>query len=93
MLSTLDILYIVLSFCAIAITIMVVLLGAETLRTVRDLRQISSNVEQITHLAQRVALLVFPGVERVAKSADSLERNVAGAIKKVSDKLGKLTKD
>ncbi len=76
MLSTLDILYIVLAFCAIAITVMLMLLGSEVLRIMRDVRSISRSVEEISLLVQRVARVVFPGVERVAKDVSNVEEKI-----------------
>jgi hypothetical protein len=76
MLSTLDILYLVLSVCVIAITIMIVLLGSELLRVVRDLRSIANNVEQVTHLVRRIASILFPGAERVVQDASDIEGKI-----------------
>jgi hypothetical protein len=76
MLSTLDILYIVLAFCAIALTIMGVLLGSEILRIMKDVRTISHNVEQMTLLVRRLVGLVIPGAERVAHDTLDVEDRI-----------------
>lgn len=80
MITTLDFLYLVLAFCVIALTIMLVLLGSEWLRISRDVRSISRDVQQISHLLERISGVIFPGVERVVKKAaegvDSVEAKI-----------------
>ena len=83
MITTLDFLYLVLAFCAIAGTVMFVLLASEWLRVGKDLRSIARDVEQISHLVERIAVVVFPGMERVARKA------VAG-VEGVEDKINSL---
>ena len=85
MVSTLDILYLVLSICALILTCVLVVLGIETIRTVREIRDISHNVEQITVLVERIAQVVFPGIEKVARNTGDLGSKVASFIKKKSD--------
>ena len=70
MISTLDFLYLILALCSITITVMLVLVGAEMLRVLRDVRSISHNVEEISTLLQRVARIVIPGLERITRKAD-----------------------
>ena len=82
MVSVLDILYIVLAFCAVALTWVIVAVGVEVLRTIRDIRRISQNVEHIASLIERVASIAFPGIEKAARGADDLGNRVAGFIKK-----------
>jgi protein involved in ribonucleotide reduction len=80
MVSTLDILYIVLALCSVMVTVVLLLLGFELLGAVRDVRRISKDVEHIAGLVDRVASVVFPGMERVAKGAvqgaEALEKKV-----------------
>ena len=76
MLSTLDILYIVLSICTIAITVMLLLLGSELLGIVKDMRSMAHNVEQITTIVRRIASLIFPGTERVARDIGDVEDRI-----------------
>lgn len=89
MVSTLDILYLVLALCSIVITCMLVLLGVEMLRVVRDMKQIAQNVEQITILLERVSQAVFPGIERLAHGADRLEGMVSKFFRKKVEKITK----
>lgn len=90
MVSTLDILYIVLALCSLVITFILVLLGIELLRVIRDMHQIAHNVEQITILLERLSQAVFPGMERIAHTAGKLEQKVSTFFQK---KVDKLTKD
>ena len=76
MLSTLDILYVVLSICAIAITIMLMLLGSELLGIVKDMRSMAHNVEQITTIVRRIASIIFPGTERIAHDVSDVEDRI-----------------
>jgi hypothetical protein len=55
MVSTVDVLYLVLSFCAVIVTVILVVLGIELIGAIRDLRRISNNVEHIAGLVDRVA--------------------------------------
>jgi hypothetical protein len=89
MVSTLDILYIVLAFCSIVLTVILVVLGVELIGAVRDVRRISTNVEHIASLVDRVANVVFPGIERMAHGAESLEQKVTSFLKKKADKISK----
>lgn len=89
MFSAHDLLYLVLAFCAVVITIMVVIVGVQLLDVLRDVKGISRNIEHMTTLVDRVAEIVFPGIERVAKRADSLERGIADFLKKKIDDFGK----
>jgi hypothetical protein len=90
MVSTLDILYIVLAICCIILTCVLTVLGIEAIRVVKDVRKISNNVEHISTLIERIALIVFPGIERVARGADTLEKKVESFIKKKVDKFTNL---
>jgi hypothetical protein len=90
MVSTLDILYIALAFCSLVLTCILVVLGIELIRVVRDVRRISNNVEHIASLIDRVASVVFPGLERMARGAGSLERKVESFLKKKAEKISKL---
>jgi hypothetical protein len=90
MLSTLDILYLVLSLCAIILTVMAVLLGSELLRILRDARSIAYNIEQISHLVHRVAAMIIPGFERAAHKAD---KTVSDVQDTVSDLIGRFTRN
>jgi hypothetical protein len=87
MVSTVDVLYLVLSFCAVIVTVILVVLGIELIGAIRDLRRISNNVEHIAGLVDRVATFVFPGIERVAKGAESLERKVGAFLKRKADTI------
>jgi hypothetical protein len=87
MVSVLDILYVVLAFCALVLTGVAVALGLETIRALGDLRRISQNVEHIASLVERLADIAFPGIEKAAKSADQLGLRVASLIKKGSNFL------
>lgn len=90
MLSTLDILYLVLSLCALIITVMLMLVGSELLRILRDARSIAYNIEQISHLVHRVAGIIVPGVERAARTAD---RTVSEVQDTVSDLVGRFSRN
>lgn len=76
MVSSLDILYLVSAFCIIIITFVLLVLGIELLRVVRDVQRMSTNLEHITYLLERVAQVIFPGIERVAKKAVNVEEKV-----------------
>lgn len=89
MITTLDVLYIVLSVCTLVLTIVFALLGLESFKIVRDLRRISQNVEDITQLVHRIARIVFPGVERVANDARNVEERVHGFIQNWFTNRGK----
>jgi len=85
MVSTLDILYIVLALCAMVITAVIVVVGIQVSQTLREVRSISQNVEHITTLMERVAQIVFPGIERAAQGADALGSKVASFLKKKAE--------
>lgn len=89
MLSTLDILYIVLACCSIAITVMLMLLGSEVLRIMRDIRSISRSVEEISLLVHRVARVVFPGVEKVARDVSNVEEKIHSFFNRTTSKKRK----
>ena len=55
---------------------MIVLLGSELLRIVRDVRTIAHNVEQMTYLVKRLVSLVIPGAERVAHDTLDIEGRI-----------------
>jgi hypothetical protein len=80
MLSTLDILYLTLALCSLVVTVMLVLVGSELLRILRDARSIAYNIEQISHLVHRVAGIVVPGVERAAHKADQTVSDVHDTV-------------
>jgi hypothetical protein len=82
MISTLDLLYLVLAICSLVITCILVLLGVELIRTLRDIRQISHNVEQITSLMERISTAIFPGIERIARRAERAEEKLANFLSK-----------
>lgn len=90
MLSTLDLLYIVLSLCCIIVTVMLVLLGSELLRILKDARSIANNIEQISHLVHRVAAIIIPGVERAAHKADATVSDVQDTV---SSLIGRFTRN
>jgi hypothetical protein len=87
MVSTLDILYIVLALCSVVITCVLVMLGVELLRVMRDMKQIAHNVEQITVLLERVSQAVFPGIERMARGAGHLDSTIATFFRKKVEKI------
>ena len=91
MFSSLDILYIVLALCAIVVTCVLVMLSMRISRVLEDAERVASNVEHITTMVERIAQIVFPGVERVAHGADMVEKvietGIAKKIKKLIDKL------
>ncbi|HSI21278.1 MAG TPA: hypothetical protein VLA04_06370 [Verrucomicrobiae bacterium] len=89
MVSTLDILYIVLAFCSVMLTVILVVLGIEVIGVVRDVRRISNNIEHIAGMVDRVAMVVFPGIERMAKGAESIEKTVGSFLKKKADMISK----
>jgi Tfp pilus assembly protein PilX len=86
----LDILYIVLAFCSLVLTAVLVVFGIEAIRMVRELRRISANVEHIASMVDRVATAVVPGIERVAKGAGILESKVASFLRRKAEKITKL---
>lgn len=90
MVSTLDILYIVLALCSMVVTVVLVILGFELIGAIRDLRRISNNVEHIAGLVDRVAMVVFPGLERMAKGAETLENKVGAFLRRKANKINKL---
>jgi len=55
---------------------MLMLIGTELLGVVRDVRSMAHNVEQMTSLVRRIASLIFPGAERVAKDAGDIEDRI-----------------
>lgn len=73
-------LYLVASICLLVLTGILVALGVQLSQVIRDLGRIASNVEQMTALMERVAEIVFPGMERIAKKADRAERKIAEFI-------------
>lgn len=79
---SLEVLYLVASVCLLAITALLIALGIQLMQVLRDLGRISGNIEQMTALLERVALAVFPGMERAAKKAASVERKVEAYIEK-----------
>jgi hypothetical protein len=89
MISTLDFLHLVLAFCAIAVTVVLVVLGMESIRIVRDVRRISQNVEHMTSLVDRVASLVVPGVAHMAKGAGEFQESVGDFLHKKAKKIAK----
>lgn len=90
MVSTLDILYIVLAVCTVVLTCVLVVLGIEAIRIVKDVRRISNNVEHITSLAERVAMAVLPGIEHVARGAETLEKKVTSFLHRKAKTISKL---
>jgi len=85
MVSALDILYIVLAICSLTLTVVLVILILEAVGTLKELRNISQNVEHITVLIERISQIVFPGIEKAAKGADLFGTRIAGFLKKKSD--------
>ena len=85
MVSTLDILYIVLSLCALVVTAVIVMVGVEATRAIREVQKISQNVEHMTTLLERIAQITFPGIEQVAKGADALGSKLASFLKKKAE--------
>lgn len=89
MISSQDLLYLGLTFGTVIVTVILIVLGGQIMRVLQDVRKISRNVEEMTVLVERVAQVVFPGIERVAKRADNLEKKVAAFIEKKVDSLTK----
>lgn len=89
MVSALDILYIVLTLCALALTGALIVLIIEAIGAVRDMRRISQNVEHIASLVDRVAAIVFPGMEIMARGAESIEKKIGAFLQKKADKMSK----
>lgn len=90
MVSTLDILYIVLAICSLIVTVVLVIFGIELIGAVKDMRRIANNVEHIASMVDRLASIAIPGVELVAKGAQVFERNVGSFLKRKADKISKL---
>jgi hypothetical protein len=80
MFTSLDLLYIVLAFCTVAITIVAVLIGSEVLRVAKDARQISHQVTEISQLVRHIAMIVFPGVQKMSNAARRTEENVSDIL-------------
>ena len=80
MLTSLDLLYLILSICAIAITVVAVAVGWQILHILHDLEDISRNVAELTVLVERLAQVVFPGFERIAKGAEALEKKATAFV-------------
>ena len=85
--STLDLLYIVLAGCVIIITVLVVLLGLQAIELMQDMKRTAQNIEQITALIEGVAQVVFPSMERSAKSADQASKLISSFIEKKFSQL------
>lgn len=88
MISTLDFLYVVLALCSITITVVLVLVGTECIKIMRDVRNISHNVEQIMSMVQRLSGFIFPGLERVARKADTAVEGVEDTITHFMNRFG-----
>lgn len=90
MVSTVDLLYIVLTLCSLVVSAVLVVLMVELIRSIRDIRRIANNVEHIASLVDRVAQAVFPGIERMAKGAGALEKKVSSFLQRKAEKISKL---
>lgn len=78
MISTLDLLYIVLAVCALVLTVVITMIGVEVFHVVRDVRRISDNVENIAGLVHRLVRIVIPGMEKTARDMADVEDRVHG---------------
>lgn len=89
MISAQSLLYIILTVCLLVLTSVVVILAIQIMQVLQEIKIIARNLEMMTTLIERVAQVVFPGMERVAKRADHLEQKVANFV---SEKVEQLTK-
>jgi len=87
MISAHDLLYLALTLCSVVVTAMVVLVGVQLFQVLQDVKDISHDVSRMSDLLERVASVVFPGMERVAKRADRIEEKVGSFLEKKVDKL------
>ena len=76
MISTLDLLYIVLTVATIVITSVVACIGLQLVQVLRDVGRIAATVEELSQL-----------VERVIGRLDRGERKVGDYLEKQVDKL------
>jgi len=87
MVSTKDLLYLVLSICSLVVTGIILIVGVQLFQVLQDFKNISADVQRISTLVERVATAVFPGMERVAKRADRIQDKVGNFLEKKVDKL------
>ena len=84
MISVHDLLFLVLSLAVLVITAVVVGVGIQLMRVLGDLERTAQNVEQITSLLEKISRVAFPGIQRVAKSADHAAGKLADTIEKLT---------
>ncbi len=87
MISSLDFLYITLSFAAIVVTVLLILVAVHVLQVLRDVARISSTLEAMSELIGRIAAVVLPGIERSAKRIDGMEKKVANFVEQKLDEV------
>ena len=89
MISTQTLLFLVLTVCLLTLTVVVAILGVQLIQVLQEIKLIAHNIEELTTLVERVAQVVFPGMEKVAKRADRFTEKVGDFISKKVDKLTK----
>lgn len=85
--ASLNTLYLVLAVCVLVLTIVLVVLGLQFWTVLRDVSKISENIEQISNMIERIATVVFPGIEKAAKRADNIQETITSFIEKKFDKF------
>ena len=90
---SLDLLYLVASVCILTITGFFIALAIQMLRVLGSVDRISRNVEQISYLIDRIAEVIFPGMERVAKRADKAEQKMADFFERKFNSYTKRNKE
>lgn len=83
--SLLDFLYLVLSLCAITVTVVLTVAGVEAIRILKDVRRMADNVERMSHLAEQFASAFLPGLTRAAKGAVKVSKKVEEFMKRKSE--------
>jgi hypothetical protein len=89
MVNTLDLLYLTLTGCSLIVTIVLVVIGVQLMQVLKDVQRIAAIVEGMSELVDRIAKVVFPGIERSAKHIDGMGSQALSFIEKKIDKLTK----
>jgi predicted PurR-regulated permease PerM len=87
MISSLDLLYLVLSIAVIVLTVVMVILGIQLSNVLREVQRTAESVEQISTLLSRLSEVLLGGAERGAKRLDGLGQKLGDYIEKNIEKI------
>ena len=85
MVTSLDLLYITLSIAAVALTVVLIMLGVQLSSILREVQRTAASIEKVSTMLEGISGLFLSGVERETQRVDGMGRKLGTFLEKHLD--------